>query len=42
MLFFLQVIDPHGRTVRYTLTIKDTDNSQVELSSLRRLGHAKC
>nr|XP_032291135.1 protein argonaute-2 isoform X3 [Drosophila virilis] len=31
----VEVIDPHGRTVRYTLTIKDTDNSLVELSSLR-------
>ncbi|KRG06072.1 protein argonaute-2 isoform X2 [Drosophila mojavensis] len=31
----VQVVDRHGRTVRYTLTIKETDNSEVELSSLR-------
>lgn len=34
-LVFVQVVDRHGRTVRYTLTIKETDNSEVELSSLR-------
>lgn len=31
----MQVADSHGRTVRYTLTIKETDKSLVELSSLR-------
>ncbi|XP_064540051.1 protein argonaute-2 [Drosophila montana] len=30
----VEVIDPHGRPVRYTLTLKDTDNSVLELSSL--------
>ncbi|XP_034483722.1 protein argonaute-2 isoform X2 [Drosophila innubila] len=30
----VEVIDRHGRTVHYTVTVKETDNSTVELSSL--------
>ncbi|XP_034111510.1 protein argonaute-2 isoform X2 [Drosophila albomicans] len=31
----VEVIDRYGRTVHYTITIKETDNSVVDLSSLR-------
>ncbi|XP_060653097.1 protein argonaute-2 isoform X3 [Drosophila nasuta] len=31
----VEVIDRYGRTVHYTITIKETDNSIVDLSSLR-------
>ncbi|KAM8708364.1 hypothetical protein ACLKA7_015353 [Drosophila subpalustris] len=30
----VEAIDRHGRTVHYTITVKETDNSTVELSSL--------
>lgn len=32
----MQVVDKHGRTLNYKITVKETENSLVELKSLRR------